>query len=38
MKKNWQGKTIVGDDLTRISVSKAAIKVQKFNEAKGTFA
>ncbi len=38
VKKNWQGKTIVGDDLTRISVTKAAIKVQKFNEAKGTFA
>jgi ribonuclease Z len=34
VKTNWSGKTIIGDDLMRISVTKAAIKVQKFNEAK----
>ena len=37
-KKNWQGKTMVGDDLTRISITESAIKVQKFNEANRTYA
>jgi ribonuclease Z len=37
-KKNWAGKVMVGDDLTRIVISETAVKVQKFNEAKGTYA
>lgn len=36
-KKNWQGRTMVGDDLTRIVISHSTVKVQKFNEAKGTY-
>ena len=36
-RKNWQGKTMVGDDLTRIVISEAAVKVKKFNDARGTF-
>lgn len=37
-KKTWQGRTMVGDDLTRIVISEPSVKVQKFNEAKGTWA
>jgi ribonuclease Z len=36
-KKNWSGKTMVGDDMTRIVVTKTDIKVHKFNEAKGSY-
>ncbi len=37
-RKTWNGKAMVGDDLTRIIVSKPAITVQKFNHAKGGYA
>jgi ribonuclease Z len=36
-KKNWSGRTMVGDDLTRIVISKE-VTVHKFNEAMGTWA
>ena len=36
-RKTWTGKMMVGDDLTRIIVSKAAVDVQKFNHAKGGY-
>ena len=37
-RKNFAGKIMVGDDLTRIVISKADVKVQKYNEAKNSYA
>ena len=36
-RKNWSGRMMVGNDLTRIVVSKAAVTVQPFNHAKGSY-
>jgi ribonuclease Z len=38
VKKTWTGKTLVGDDMTRFTITKTDIKIQKFNEAKGSYA
>ena len=36
--KTFKGKVHIPHDLGRIVITKAAIKIQKFNEAKGTWA
>jgi len=38
VKKTWNGKVMVGEDLMRFAISAKGIKIQKFNEAKGTYA